>query len=363
MLDLLRPSAQVGFDRQLALGPGDHSRAVLFEALAIGQVPQGTPPAARGTLPPAQSSDRITAFNNPNPSTFPSAPSPTAYRNQLGYRTYVQFMMDFGRDLRPGGTRQTPLSLMAPDCPTHLEGTAGGTFEFPPREQPMHAVRRALIAGIQVIKERNDVVPSPTQKDFVSVISYDSISGPSKPIVRQLLTTDYMLAMDACRRLQAVGDKGMTTATESGLIESRRHLKPAGGGGQGRPFANKVVVLLTDGVPNAYSTPTPDVTKEIMDANAALGPTSTEYYNNGAFWMDAPIMQAYKFAADKWRLFNVGVGLGTDYDFMDRMARAAQTANMSGQSARGSGNPAEYEQRLIEMFEEIINNPQVRLVQ
>jgi hypothetical protein len=45
------------------------------------------------------------------------------------------------------------------------------------------------------------------------------------------------------------------------------------------------------------------------------------------------------------------------------MARLGETANDDGQSPRGSGNPAEYEQRLVEIFEEIINCPKVRLVQ
>jgi hypothetical protein len=64
-----------------------------------------------------------------------------------------------------------------------------------------------------------------------------------------------------------------------------------------------------------------------------------------------------------WHVFPVGVGLGTDYDFMDRLARSGGTADDGGQSPRGSGNPAEYEQRLTDIFEEIITNPQVRLVQ
>jgi hypothetical protein len=62
-------------------------------------------------------------------------------------------------------------------------------------------------------------------------------------------------------------------------------------------------------------------------------------------------------------VFPVGVGLGTDYDYMDRLARLGGTSDEDGQSARGSGNPAEYEQRLTEIFEEIITNPKVRLVQ
>ena len=48
---------------------------------------------------------------------------------------------------------------------------------------------------------------------------------------------------------------------------------------------------------------------------------------------------------------------------MDRSARMGGTANQDGQSSRGSGNPAEYEQRLQTIFQNIITNPKARLVQ
>ena len=60
--------------------------------------------------------------------------------------------------------------------------------------------------------------------------------------------------------------------------------------------------------------------------------------------------------------YPVGIGMGCDYAFMDRMARMGRTADSLGQSARGSGNPAEYEQRLRDIFLDIIGNPRVRLV-
>ena len=49
--------------------------------------------------------------------------------------------------------------------------------------------------------------------------------------------------------------------------------------------------------------------------------------------------------------------------YMDRLARLGGTADGGGQSPRGSGNPAEYEQRLSDIFRDIITTPQVRLVQ
>lgn len=318
-------------------------------------VPPGS--GNRGTLPPNQDPDRITGFNNPNPSTFPSASKsvPASYRNRLGYLTYVQFMLDFGRDLKPDDRTYVPLSPLSPLCPYHSEDTAGGSFRFPPRTQPVHAARRALIAAIQVVRERNAGL-DPAQSDWVSVISFDSLTGGG-PVVQQELTADYQAAMEACTRLEAVGDKAATTATEAGLIAARKHIQARSAGGQGRESANKVVVLLTDGVPNLYVSSRSEIDAFIRDN------PRTEFYGDGRYWCDAPLMQTLKMQAAGWQVFPVGVGLGTDYGFMDRLARLGGTADDNGQSARGSGNPAEYEQRLTEIFKKIITSPRVRLVQ
>ena len=138
---------------------------------------------------------------------------------------------------------------------------------------------------------------------------------------------------------------------------AQQHIRSTRDGGVGRAGANKVVVVLTDGVPNLYVSDPADV-----DLYMRENPSS-DFYNTGEYWKDAPLMRAAQMHSQSWQLFPVGIGLGTDYDFMDRMARMGGTANQDGQSPRGSGNPAEYEQRLTAIFEAIITNPQVRLVQ
>ena len=76
----------------------------------------------------------------------------------------------------------------------------------------------------------------------------------------------------------------------------------------------------------------------------------------------AALMQGAKLQSNKVDVYPVGIGLGADYDFMDRLARIGGTADVNGQATRGSGNPAEYEQRLIDIFERIIKRPTARLV-
>jgi von Willebrand factor type A domain len=217
-------------------------------------------------------------------------------------------------------------------------------------------VRRALIAAIEIVRKRNASIRNINQRDWVSIVTFDSLTSGG-PFIDQPLTGDYDAAMLACTKLQAVGDKGSSTATESGLIKARQHLKPVVEGGAGREDTNKVFVLLTDGVPNLYSSKPSDI------SNYIGAHSSPDFYNNGAWWYDAPLMQTMKLKLEGALAYPVGVGLGTDYDFMDRLARLGGTANDDGESPRGSGNPAEYEERLAEIFEEIITSPLARLVQ
>jgi hypothetical protein len=136
-------------------------------------------------------------------------------------------------------------------------------------------------------------------------------------------------------------------------------LQPSSLGGAGRAHANKVVVLVTDGMPNLSTTGS-----STLNAYLTANPSS-DWVTTGSNinHKNASIMQSMSMQLEGWAVFPVGIGLGTDYDFMDRMARTGGTANDSGQSPRGSGNPAQYEQRLQDIFEEIITSPKSRLVQ
>jgi hypothetical protein len=162
--------------------------------------------------------------------------------------------------------------------------------------------------------------------------------------------------MLACTTLQAVSDVGPTTATEIGLRLGRDQLRNTALGGQGRPFAKKVLVLLTDGVPNVWES-----SASTINTYAAAS-SSGEFYSSAYLWYNAALMQVGRAEADKVEVYPVGMGMGTDYDFMDRMARLANT-DEGGLSPRGSANPAEYEQVLTDIFTDIVKNPGSRLVE
>lgn len=317
--------------------------------------------------PPSQDSDRITGLNNPNNANYPGTASnlPDKYRNVVGYRTYTQFLLDFGRDRTPTVSNstnadptlvKTELSMANTAwCRKVTETTAAGNFTFPPREQPMHAVRRAVIAALKVVEDQNASL-APDWSDSVSIVSFDAIDSYHAPILQQSLTRDYRGTMQKAANLQIVADIGSSTATEHGIIMARNHLKTAAQGGEGRTYTNKVIILLTDGVPNIYSSSLSTV------GNYISANPSSNYYSNstGNLPYNSVLMQAAQSKGTSLQLFPVGTGMGADYNFLDRAARINGTA-VSGQAPRGSGNPASYEAILTSIFENIIKGGRVRL--
>jgi hypothetical protein len=162
--------------------------------------------------------------------------------------------------------------------------------------------------------------------------------------------------MTAATRLQSAGDIGATTATENGVIAGRAHIKKKSQGGAGREFTNKVIILITDGMPNIWQSGSAEINTYI-----ASNP-SGDYYGTGYDWYNSVLMQAAQFKAEKGEVYPVGMGLGADFGFMDRIARISKTDEGTGMSPRPPGNPAVYEAALTEIFQKIIETPNVRLV-
>lgn len=217
------------------------------------------------------------------------------------------------------------------------------------------AARQAMVAALELVKEGNRKVHDPNHRDWVSVISYGSLSSGG-PVVLQPLTSDYDLALSACASLQATFDKRAGATTDAGLDRARQHLTLRAQGGAGRDRADKVVVLMTCGTPTSYITSPAEIDAQRSENH------SPDYYGCGAYWLDAPLVLAAKMRAERWKVYAVGLGPATDYDFMDRLARLGGTADSSGHAPRTSGNPADYEQRLVEILGQIVRTPQVSLV-
>ena len=277
----------------------------------------------------------------------------------LGYRTYVSWCLDGGRDQTvDNGGDYSQLSTSSPNTPYHTESTAGGTFSFPPREQPTHSERRSVIAGLQEIKLHNTTLSDPTEMDWVSIVTFDKI-GSVKTLTA--LTSNYSSAMTAASKMQAVGYNGASTDTEDGLIAGYNLIKPASQGGTGRENTEKVVILLTDGVANLKSSSNTTISA-YQSANPSSFNGNSNYYGTSDYNSDAALMQSNMMQGKGWYVYALALGLAADYDFMNRMARMGGTADDNGLAPTTSGDPSTYETEMTDLLDKIIDNPQVRLV-
>ena len=311
---------------------------------------------------------KVYGLGNPSQSSFPGASWSVLWKDlsTIGYRSYVNFMNDYGwngspqdsdsnleNPSRPG---KVQLSKLSPYCPWNDDQVNGETFSFPPRTQPMHACRRSMIAALQTVRERNERMAE-SAADRVAIVTYDAVHQWSRPTVAHPLDDDYDGAMQACTELQACYDGRASTATENAILLARNILKtPAEhANGQGRPHANKIIILLTDGKPNLYESSQSTINDWIADN------PSPEYYDASQPHMNAPLMQAAQAQRDDTLLFGLSMGMGSDGDFMGRLARLANT-DTDGQPLTTAGDPSRYEEVLTKVLQEIINNAGIRLV-
>ena len=318
-----------------------------------------TRPGNRGWLPPHQDRDRICRFDarsTAGASDSTHGKHAACFGNKIGYRTYLQFILDCGRDLKPNGRQYVPLSSHSPDCPWRPEITAGGRFDFPPRTEPMHTVRRALIAALQRVKQRNLEIGDPALADRVSIITFDSLAGGG-PVIRQPLTADLDLAMRACSRLQAVGDRGATSAMDSGMETARRHLRPKREGGQGRLAAKKVVALLAAGPPDTCETDRWEI-----DRFMRIHPAK-EFYADGAYRYNAPLVSAARMRARGWRVYPVAVGTRGHGGFLDRLARIGGTGESRDRGIPESTETMDPKRRLVDVLTRIVSTTEVQVVE
>lgn len=317
--------------------------------------------------PPSQSGNRMSGMGNPYSDAWPSLTSSTVsgYYNKIGYQTYVQFMMDMGRNMTPGG-KVVPLSASSPDCPMRLDtdaSSAGYGYYFPPREQPTHALRVAVMAAVNKIATLNTGVPG-NVKDHVSLITFDTSAGAQVRYPLSSTDCDYAAVKSSLRTLQAVGDNVASTASEKGLLLAKSHLDPAINA-NARTFSTKMIIFLTDGLPNIKESSSTTVDTYVSGNSAEWFTSGASYYRE----RNAAMMQVSAMNATGWPTYAVGIGLGCDRSMLDRMARLARTAitdpsNPTGPkiSPYADGNPGDYQNRLTSMFNEIVKSGLVTLV-
>ena len=321
-----------------------------------------------GGLPPNQNSYRINGAGNPYTDAWPdlTSSSYSGFYNKLGYQTYVQFMMDYGWNKTVTTGVYVPLSRLSPYCPWRLETdptSPGYGLSFPPREQPTHAARMAIMAAIDRVAEINADLPE-ASKDHVCLITFDTASGCSVKYPLSVSGCDYQAVKAAARNLQAVADDAASTGSENGLILARDHLDPAKNPTGARPTASKFVIFLSDGIPNIKKSSSTTISNYMSQNPDGEWFTSGDY----SYERNAVLMQIAQLEAIGWKTFAVGIGLGADRSLMDRMARMAGTGMTDPNNPTGpkispyaEGNPADYQTRLTAIFNTIVGSPFVRL--
>ncbi len=321
------------------------------------------------TTIPSQNSRKITGGSNPYPDAWPSLSASTinSFRNRVGYQTYVQFMMDYGHDVTVNGGDNVAMSSKSPDCPWHLDNdptSPGYNLMFPPREQPTHAARIAIMAGINQVAALNSTV-AVESRDHVCVITFETATGTKVRYPLSKNGCDYEAARASVRDMQAMSDWAASTASENGLIVARDHLDPAKNPDGARPFSTKILVFLSDGIPNIKKSSNTTIT------NFMTNNPDGEWFGSGSnpFERNAVLMQIQQIQALGWKTHSVGIGLGNDLSLMDKMARMAGTAIKNPNDPDGpkiswyaSGNPANYKDKLSAIFDEITSTPAIQLV-
>lgn len=134
---------------------------------------------------------------------------------RIGYASYLRFLLEHGRNIRAGG-QYVALSLYSQNPSRHTEEVDSKAFRLPPRTQPMHEVRRGMLAALVDIASCNRPSIPPDQRDRVAIITFDSLS-PQGTWVEQPLTSDYQAASRKSARLQAVGQRTQTAKSLAAL--------------------------------------------------------------------------------------------------------------------------------------------------
>ena len=335
-------------------------------------------------------------LNNPNESLLAnmiannqlpnrSSVNPLQYMNQFGYRTYGQFQMDYGRDLKPDGRNHVPLSTFSPYNRKHSESVddpdlPSETVQFPARSQPMHAARRSLIKALMVLKYFNQYVDMKS-RDHVAIVNFDFFDPDSgrTPQILQTFNGDYDQVMKSVGNLQCVTDKGATTALEPGMRVAYNYMEQTS-----RDYADKVVVVFTDGNPNRIYTTSQSGAAYFAAFNAidryangvADGNDREQFYANATqvgypgrnnstrydhYLFNAALVQAHKMAEQEWHVYSVGLGYGVNADFIDRLAVLGKTEELEAENVV-TGTPAQVEEGLTKVFKAIVLRPRVVLV-
>ena len=223
--------------------------------------------------------------------------SNSTFRYRYGLKTYTDFLLDNVRQYN-----QTDILWATP-------------------EQPLRAVKDA-------VQSMTDVV---TALDSLDHISLEIFATDARHQVD--LSADLQTVPDRLYQLQAAHYNG-TTCIGGGLAKAIEELKSE----RARPNAHKVILLMSDGVPN-------------VDENGI-------YVGETQAAKDYATDKAQDAADEDMRIYTISVGYGADRPLMQEIASIGK-----GQEYYAAGSPEEYTEQLNLIFRTLGGKRQVSLIE
>jgi hypothetical protein len=315
-------------------------------------------------------------LQNGNPSQSLEPPASTteinSYRDQIGYRTFLQFMLDWGIDDVSNSIYYTQLSVGSSNCSYHNETIDGVSFSMPASEQPMHSIRRALISTTNLIKSRNQSVGDSNQQDRVGLLKIEYVVPP-KTILDVALTTNYDSFRNICRTIQSVADSTTSTSLDLHIKLAREQLTSSA---QSRANARKIIVVVSDGIVTRPTSSTADIDTYQLQypwpqyawfhgVPPPLGVTDPRYEPNSLkrYARNSALMEAHMGSVRGVELYVVKVGYTSHKMMADALAEFGGTTNTANEAPIVTNNPSLYESRIKAVLADIIDNPRGRLVE
>ncbi|NMC19786.1 MAG: VWA domain-containing protein [Thermogutta sp.] len=240
----------------------------------------------------------------------------------------------------------------------------GGVSSSPPREQPMHAVRQALIAALHVILERNAALADAELRDRVAVIGYDAPQAGGA-VVLQDLTADYGSAIRACMQLQAGSGRPPRQDVAAGLREGLRAAEKIIFRAQKRFFSPPrdgwLVLIRYDGDDDPAIVEADRRTADGRSSRKAALPGGFGTSSRPGRGETAELIRRLRLEGLTLHAFTVGPA----NSIMERnVAAKDRGAVLPGMPLRQTPpDPADVEARLSEFLFDLAYSPRVRLVE
>ncbi len=246
---------------------------------------------------------------------------------QQGNGSYVTFRYYYGP--------KSLVNFLCMDAPYYEDGGQLSTILWRTPQQPLRAVKDAVYALTEAIYDQDSL-------DRMSLELYTGHGWHAEDLSENIWNPSNKLY------LYQAGHNDLYTNIGGGLFQAIHHLQY---GENARSAAAKVIVLMSDGVPNRR-----DDRSSLADIDELDPPENNpEYWSNNSEYAEDMARIAAK---NNMRIYTVSVGYGADENLM---AEIAELAN--GEHFHAEGNPLEYHAELQDIFRKLGGKRPVTLIE